>query len=139
MKAHKHATTAEETARCDFYYDHATEAPVEEEDLQFNEQGEPTNAAKVSFWLRPLFGRDEVAINNELMVADRKGRGKMMTGEVQRLKVVRSVVRVEGLENEDGSAVKQFAAGHYDGLRKWLCADLLHAVNELNGEVEEGE
>lgn len=108
---------------------HRGGAPAKE-----NEDG----AEEVIFWLRPLLGRDQRAISDAMMRSDKRGNSTMLAGTVAREKVVRSVVAVEGLEDERGNAVGRFTVDTYDAIPGWVCEVLLENVNEINGEVEEG-
>lgn len=99
-------------------------------------------AGKITFFLRPLIGRDEVKLSDHMIQINRKTRATvMLTGTVNREKCVCAVIAVEGLEQGDGTPVERFTPEVYNGLETWITDALLAKVNEAKeaGGGEQGE
>lgn len=129
-------TTKDDAKRVEFHYTEA-HTPCASVD-------HPEYAGTISVWLRSLTGRDNRIIADTMMVNDRKGNTRMLTGAVVRERCVRAVVAVEGLalpskNGGDPVPVEKLTADIYDQLPAWLSESIHVAVREMNGDFDEAE
>lgn len=103
--------------------------------------GEP--ADEIRWFLRPLTGKDSLAISNAMMQM-RHGKGqskaaaRLMSGTVTRIRVIRSTVAVEGLVHPDGRPIERISEEIYDRLPEWLIEAVHAEILKING-IEAGE
>lgn len=98
------------------------------------EEGEE-GAHLLEVWVRPLIGRDTREINNSVLETDKRGKTATLAGDIPMLRVCRSVVDVEGLE--DGS--RKWSRGLYDAVPQWINDRILAKLDEINEELDPEE
>jgi len=107
--------------------------------LAYDANGRPAvgvaPAGEVKFWMRPLRGEDDQAIQDALIQMNRRGKGEVRSGTTDQIKICRSVVRVEGL-TINGQPVERLTANVYGLMPKWMIDRLKKKVAEINAEED---
>lgn len=96
---------------------------------------------KVSFFIVPLTGKSQREISDKMMSVSRKGKTTMQTGTAEMIRVLRSVIAVEGLETAQGRALNRMTEDVYDACPRWMLEELTEAIHKLNGtdQIEDDE
>lgn len=100
----------------------------------------PEQIGVVRVWMRSLNGKDDRAIMDAMLKTTVKGETKVGAGTTSRMKVCRSVTRIDGL-GRGGEEFSIITPKIYDGLKSWLIEKMRAKVQEINGEEDppEGE
>jgi hypothetical protein len=99
---------------------------------------EEVNDGKIEVWLRPLTGSDDRQISNSMIVMGKKGDSEVKAGTMDRVKVMRSVVKFSGLYIGK-IEVDKCSGAIYDKCPSWLLSPIKEAVADLNAEMTEDE
>lgn len=99
---------------------------------------------KVSFYIVPLTGKAQREISDRMMAVSRKGKTEMRTGTAEMIRVIRSVIAIEGMQNaQGGRAITKMTEEVYDLCPRWMLEELTEAIHVLNGtntiEDDEGK
>lgn len=99
---------------------------VKREDAQDSDQC-------VSFFLVPLTGRAQREISDRMMSVSKKGKTEMQTGTAEMIRVLRSVIAVEGMESATGRQLNRLTEDVYDAMPRWMLDEVLEDIHKLNG------
>ena len=92
-------------------------------------------AGIVEVWFRPLTGGDERDIQDGMVTVDTKGgTAKMHTGTSTMLRILRSIVVIEGLGTTDDKPIKSFTKKTYDNSPTWLINAMGDDIDEINND-----
>jgi hypothetical protein len=96
----------------------------------------------ITFFMRPLTGRDHRKLNDALIEQDKRGVQRWKGGTIAMEAVIRSVASIkEGdLEDSNGKVITKLTMANYDALPRWICTKLEDHVNSKDAdEVDQGE
>ena len=88
---------------------------------------------KVTFYILPLTGKAQREISDRMMSVNRKGKTTMQTGTAEMIRVMRSVLTIEGLNASNGRELNKMTEDVYDACPRWMLDELLDAIHKLNG------
>lgn len=87
----------------------------------------------VSFFIVPLTGKATREISDRMMSVNRKGKTTMQTGTAEMIRVLRSVIHVDGLETVQGRGLNRMTEDIYDSMPRWMLEQVLEDIHKLNG------
>lgn len=114
---------------------------LERLELFYDKDQEPAKKSKavgsMVFFIRGKTGSDEMAIGN----VGYDGKGNIQVGSSNRELVVRSVVKIEGLEDPSGKSIETMTPELHDQLPSWVTNAILWRCLKKNaiGDAELGE
>lgn len=108
--------------------------------IDFDENMRPTKDGcephgRMTFYFRPLTGRDEAAIADLMVRVSDDQQAIMKTGTTNREKCIRSVFAIDGLRFR-GAPAERMTPELYDSLDRWIVMRLIKKVQEMSGEEE---
>lgn len=87
----------------------------------------------VAFFIVPLTGKAQREISDRMMSVSRKGKTQMQTGTAEMIRVLKSVIHIEGMNAVQGRAITRMDESIYDACPRWMLDELLEAIHKLNG------
>jgi hypothetical protein len=125
--------TKDSAKRVEYFFDtdESQLKPGPGEQRPVNSEGEP--AESVVFYLQPLTGRAQREISDQMMTVTKRGKSQMLAGSAEMIRVLHSVIEVEGLETVQGRKIARLEKVVYDQLPRWVIEALVEDIHKLNG------
>ena len=98
-----------------------------------------TTTGVITCGIRPVLGSDQRHINNSTLIQKRGGDTKMMAGESIAVKVIRTVVFLDGIEDAKGNPIERVTDKVFPTLRNDLIKEIHAEIMEYNHESVEDD